>query len=162
MRILAHAIYYSCLIPCYLWVAPWTLLGIAIGLIGWFSGLQFSGVQFEVRFGTIGIYGPGVAKILSRAPIAGGARAMTLGHCILTVDELAYYETMPHEWVHVRQYQWFGPFFVPAYLLESAWQWMRGGDSYLDNRFEKQAYYWQAFPPARIAAKPPHKAMMDA
>jgi hypothetical protein len=93
--------------------------------------------------GTIGIFGPGVARLLRKVPIVGGARAMTLGHSILAVDREAWHQTFTHEWIHVRQYQWFGPLFVPAYFIESAWQWFRGGDPYMDNRFEKQAYKWE-------------------
>lgn len=123
------------LIPCYLWVAPWTCVGLLIGVIGWRKGATFA-----TRRGILGIYGPGVASFLRLVPIAGGARAMTLGHCVLASDEDCWRGTFAHEWVHVRQYQWLGPFFVPAYVLESAWQWLRGRDPYLDNRFEKQAY----------------------
>lgn len=45
-----------------------------------------------------------------------------------------------HERVHVRQYARWGPFFLPAYLLSSFWQWLRGRDPYRDNAFERQAY----------------------
>jgi hypothetical protein len=64
---------------------------------------------------------------------------MTVGHTILACNEWIWRETFEHEFVHVRQYQWFGPFFVPAYLFESFWQWIRGRNPYLDNRFEVQA-----------------------
>lgn len=76
---------------------------------------------------------------MNLAPVDGGAMAMTLGHTILARDERAWLSTFRHELVHVRQYQWFGPFFVPAYFLESLWQWCRGRHPYLDNRFEVQA-----------------------
>lgn len=64
---------------------------------------------------------------------------MTLGHTILACDEKAVLETFEHEYIHVRQYEWFGPFFVPAYFFESGWQWFRGNHPYYDNRFEVQA-----------------------
>lgn len=95
--------------------------------------------KFWIRNGVLGIYGPGVEQWLKRAPIDGGAIAVTLGHTILACDERGMNESLSHEMVHVRQYQWFGPLFVPAYFLESGWQWLRGNDSYLDNRFEVQA-----------------------
>jgi hypothetical protein len=42
--------------------------------------------------------------------------------------------------VHVRQYERWGPLFVPAYVLCSAVIWSRGGDAYRDNPFEREAY----------------------
>ncbi|MDO8964417.1 MAG: hypothetical protein Q7W30_08015 [Coriobacteriia bacterium] len=45
-----------------------------------------------------------------------------------------------HEHVHVRQYERWGPFFLPAYAISSLVQLARGGDPYRDNRFERQAY----------------------
>ncbi|MBU6173132.1 MAG: hypothetical protein KGQ60_04975 [Planctomycetes bacterium] len=124
----------SCWVPLYLWVGPWTLIGLAIGFL---PGVG----QRRIRFhrGTVGIYGPGVERLLLRAPVVGGASAMTIGHTILACNESIWRETFKHEFVHVRQYQWFGPFFVPAYLLESFWQWIRGRNPYSDNRFEVQA-----------------------
>lgn len=126
------------LVPCYLWVAPWTSVGLLIGLI-----CRPDGVEYAMHRGTIGIFGPGVARLLRKVPIVGGARAMTLGHSILAVDREAWHQTFTHEWIHVRQYQWFGPLFVPAYFIESAWQWFRGRAPYMDNRFERQAYKWE-------------------
>ena len=45
-----------------------------------------------------------------------------------------------HEHVHVRQVERWGPFFLPAYLLASAWAWQRGRRPYRDNPFEIEAY----------------------
>ena len=73
-------------------------------------------------------------------PIAGGARAMTLGHTILACDRLAMIATFPHELVHVRQYERWGVFFVPAYLLCGGWLWWMNKDPYWDNPFEVEAY----------------------
>ena len=41
--------------------------------------------------------------------------------------------------VHVRQGRAWGPLFLPAYVLESAYQWLRTGRGYWDNRFEVAA-----------------------
>jgi hypothetical protein len=38
-----------------------------------------------------------------------------------------------HEQVHVRQYERWGPFFLPAYLASSAWQLACGRRCYRDN-----------------------------
>jgi hypothetical protein len=45
-----------------------------------------------------------------------------------------------HEQVHVRQYERWGPFFLPAYLLSSVWQLAMGRRCYRDNYFERQAF----------------------
>lgn len=65
-------------------------------------------------------------------------RAITFGHTVLSVDELDH-DTLDHELVHVRQYERWGPLFVPAYLFASAAARLRGGHHYRDNRFELSA-----------------------
>jgi hypothetical protein len=62
-------------------------------------------------------------------------RAITFGHVILCVDRIDDL-TLEHELVHVRQYELWGPLFVPAYLIASLWAGMRGGSAYRDNTFE--------------------------
>jgi hypothetical protein len=42
--------------------------------------------------------------------------AITLGHVVLATTESALKKTRSHERVHVRQYERWGPFFIPAYL----------------------------------------------
>ena len=65
-------------------------------------------------------------------------RAITFGHVVLCVDEIDE-ATFEHELVHVRQYETWGPFFVPAYLVASASARRGGGNAYRDNRFEVAA-----------------------
>jgi len=45
-----------------------------------------------------------------------------------------------HEHVHVRQYERWGPFFLPAYGLSSLYLKIRGQEAYYNNPFEKEAY----------------------
>ncbi|HWP11656.1 MAG TPA: hypothetical protein VNN06_07530, partial [Ramlibacter sp.] len=66
--------------------------------------------------------------------------AITFGHVILAVDQVSLCAARAHEQVHVRQYERWGPFFIPAYLLSSLVQVARGRRPYLDNRFELEAY----------------------
>lgn len=65
--------------------------------------------------------------------------AITLGHVILGTDHATLAAVRAHEQVHVRQYERWGPFFAPAYLLSSLAQLLRGRRPYLDNRFECEA-----------------------
>ena len=43
---------------------------------------------------------------------------------------------MDHELVHVRQYERWGPLFVPAYVGAAIVARIRGGRAYADNPFE--------------------------
>jgi hypothetical protein len=118
-----------------IWASPWTLVGLLLGLAARVSGGGWQRVGRVLEFhGGILNFG------LRWVPIAGGAAAMTLGHCVLarTKDDLD--RSRLHELVHVAQYERWGPLFVPAYLACSAWCWLRGRDSYLDNPFEEEAY----------------------
>lgn len=62
-------------------------------------------------------------------------RAITLGHTVLSVDELDE-RTFQHELVHVRQFERWGPLFLIIYPAASAVAKIRGQHGYRDNRFE--------------------------
>lgn len=115
----------------YFWAAPYTLLGVAVGVIG----LCFGG-GVSVHRGCLEFHGGLSKAILSRLGVVG----MTLGHTILGQNQLGLERARDHEQVHVRQYEILGPLFVPAYLGCSLWLWLRGRDPYRDNPFEVQAY----------------------
>ncbi len=72
------------------------------------------------------------------------ADAITLGDVVLYADGSMAPLLRAHEMVHVHQSRLWGPFFLPAYGLESLWQWLRTGDGYRNNRFERAAYDPQA------------------
>lgn len=120
----------------YLWASPTTLIGIMIVL-----ALRRRG-RFAVVDGVIEAHGPLIRRALaSLTPLAGGACAMTLGHVVIAQDARALDVTRAHERVHVRQYEVWGPFFLPAYLLAGLWAFMQGGHPYVDNRFERDARF---------------------
>ncbi len=114
----------------YAWPLPYTMLGIAIGLL--------AGGRFQCVGGVVEIYGHRIAQLLRWIPIH--PIALTLGHVVFGQDEMALQRTRTHERVHVRQYERWGIAFVPAYLAESAWLYGRGRDGYRENRFEIEAY----------------------
>ncbi len=64
--------------------------------------------------------------------------AITLGHVVLSVVPMGE-ELLRHEMVHVRQYERWGPFMIPAYGLGSLVALGRGGHYYRDNPFERSA-----------------------
>lgn len=120
----------------YLWVAPGSLVGLCAALIA-----VCRGGRCQVVDGVLEVSGGGVTRMLTRfSAVPGAISAITLGHVVVgaTLDDLN--RTRTHERVHVRQYERWGPLFIPAYLLCSVWIWFRGGDSYLDNPFEVEAY----------------------
>ena len=121
---------------CYLWAGPNTLLGLCFAVVA-----KFSGGGWQVHTGVVEVYGGAVAKLLERAPfVPGGALALTLGHCVLARTAAAHDLTRTHERIHVRQYERWGPLFLPAYLLAGAIAWARGKDPYRGNAFEVEAY----------------------
>ena len=93
-----------------IWVAPNSLLGILIGLFG-----LLTGGRVKLRRGCLEFSGGLIAWMLQRLP-PGGFLAMTLGHTIVGQSESGLSVARDHEHVHVRQYERWGPFFIPAYL----------------------------------------------
>ncbi len=70
----------------------------------------------------------------------GGVAAMTLGHVIIGQSEETLEYARVHEWIHVKQYEKWGPAFLPAYLVCSLYCSWKGGCAYHDNPFEREAF----------------------
>ena len=91
--------------------------------------------------------GARVQRVQGSLEFSGGAlvklpwpmEAITFGHIILGRSVARLDALRHHEQAHVQQYERWGVFFVPAYLANSAWHGLVGGDPYLDNCFERQA-----------------------
>jgi hypothetical protein len=82
----------------------------------------------------------GLVRFFLRRCLFVQASAMTLGHVILGQDLACLDHSRDHEHVHVRQFERWGPFMLPAYFLSSFLAWSRGGHFYFDNAFEREAY----------------------
>jgi hypothetical protein len=108
----------------YLWAAPASVVGIALAPF------------FDRRSITRGM----LLCEGARWPRRLGWRfsAITFGHVVLSTVE-ADADLMRHEEVHVRQYERWGVFLLPAYLVASLWVRLRGRRAYWDNPFEKAA-----------------------
>jgi hypothetical protein len=119
----------------YLWAAPYTVLGLLLGAV-----VILLGGTARRHHGVIEIAGGALGQKLARVPEPLRFSAMTLGHVILAVDRSALNHLRLHEHVHVRQYERWGPMFLPAYLLSSLLQLLRGRNPYRENHFERQAY----------------------
>ena len=114
-----------------LWTSPNSLIGLLCGTVG-----LLTGGKVQVRRGCIEFYGGIVEKCLERLNVVG----MTLGHTILGQTKNGLRIVRNHEHVHVRQYEKWGPLFLPAYLGASGWLWCQGKDHYRLNPFEIEAY----------------------
>jgi hypothetical protein len=120
----------------YLWAAPVTLAALLFAPLAWITG-----GKCQIVRGAVEIHGGIVTRLLRRGfPMLRPAAAMTLGHVILGLDELCLARSRDHEHVHVRQYERWGPLFLPLYLGASAILYFRGCDPYYDNPFEREAF----------------------
>lgn len=117
----------------YLWASPGTLIGLTVGLIGVCSGGNVRRVRHTIEF-----HGGFVTWALEKTPVQ--AMAMTLGHVVIGQSATALDITREHEWVHIRQYERWGPLFLPAYLGCSLLLWLRRKEAYYGNPFEAEAY----------------------
>jgi hypothetical protein len=121
----------------YLWAFPTTAVGLCLGapaLLSRRGGMQWIDGVLEFHGGFVEFF------LAECTLLQGGASAMTLGHVVLGRDRASLEWSRPHERVHVRQCERWGPLFLPAYGLASAIAWWRGGDAYRGNFFEREAY----------------------
>jgi hypothetical protein len=119
-----------------IWASPYTLLGLLVGLLG-----VCTGGRARVRGPVIEFYGGGTKWFLQRClPHGQFVLAFTLGHTVLGQTDASLDVSREHELVHVRQFERWGPFMGPAYLLASLCAWLAGRRAYRDNRFEREAY----------------------
>ena len=118
-----------------LWASPWTLIGLCIGLLG-----LATGGHARRRGRILEFYGGAVTWLLKKLPTGQLTLAMTWGHVVLGQTDASLDIAREHEMVHVRQYERWGPFFGPAYVLCSLVLWFAGKNAYRDNPFEVQAY----------------------
>jgi hypothetical protein len=119
----------------YLWASPNSLLGLTAGLLMLASGARVRSVQGVAEF-----HGGSIARLFAKLPHPYCFAAITFGHVILGCDPQQLDAARRHEHVHVRQYERWGPFLLPAYALSSLWQLLNGRRIYRDNVFEREAY----------------------
>lgn len=118
----------------YVWAAPNTAVGLAVSWMALVRG------RVTIVDGVVEAHGPLLAWMLARMTAgAGEVAALTLGHVVVGQNAATLAETRAHERVHVRQYEVWGPAFLPAYVASSLWARLRGRHFYYDNRFEVEA-----------------------
>ncbi|MGC4006139.1 MAG: hypothetical protein QM811_24685 [Pirellulales bacterium] len=119
----------------WLWASPYSAFAFVIGMLGILSGGRGRRVGHALEF-----YGGFTQWCIAHLPTGPTTLAITLGHVILGQTDASLDIARRHEWVHVRQYERWGPLFGPAYFGASVWLWLRGRDHYRENPFEREAY----------------------
>lgn len=120
----------------YLWALPTSCVGLALTVPA-----LLSGGRARVHSGVLEVSGGFAAWALRYLTLLpGGADAITFGHVVLARTDWLLDATRTHERVHVRQAEWFGPLFLPAYGVASLIALVCRRNPYRDNWFEKRAY----------------------
>jgi hypothetical protein len=109
----------------YLWASPNSLIGLLCA---------FGGSRWQWHHGVLESTGGWLSRLWG-----GKIEAMTLGHVILARHADALDRWREHELHHVRQYEWFGPLFLPIYLVLALYAALRGRHPYRDHPLERQA-----------------------
>lgn len=116
------------------WALPCSLLGLLAGAVLLAAGGRARRVDGTLEIG-LRARQHQVPRPVRDWPYA----AITFGHVILGQSHEALARLRAHERVHVAQYERWGPLFLIAYPLASAWARLRGGDAHADNVFERPA-----------------------
>ena len=115
----------------HLWAFPVTLVGLSFALM-----TALTGGSVQCRDGVVEAYGGFAGWFLKGGWLRKGGAAMTLGHVILARDASCLDRSRSHELAHVRQFERWGVFLLPAYWSVMLWLWYRGHDPYLDHPLE--------------------------
>lgn len=120
----------------YAWAAPNSAVGLIFGLV-----MLALGGRVDLVAGTLEFSGGLPWRYVGRWSVSRHlVDATTLGHVVLGRSRAELSALRLHERVHVRQYERWGVFFLPAYTVSSMWQLLNGRRGYRDNHFERQAY----------------------
>lgn len=119
----------------YAWAAPNTALGLLAGLL-----MLLLGGRARLVSGVLEFNAGRLARVFKTPSGCSSYGAVTLGHVILGTSGKELAALRRHEHVHVRQYEHWGIFFLPAYALSSVWEAAHGRCAYRSNYFERQAY----------------------
>jgi hypothetical protein len=120
----------------YLWAAPATLIGLAPIPLALLQGGRVGIVR-----GVVEAHGGIITRLLRIGlPGLGSGAAVTFGHVVWACDEICMEISRDHERVHVRQYERWGPLFIPLYLTAAVIASWKGLDPYRDNPFEREAF----------------------
>jgi hypothetical protein len=120
----------------YLWAGPASLIGLAVIPIA-----LLQGGRVRIVRGVVEAHGGIITRMLRAGlPWVGSGAAIMFGHVVWGCDETCLDMSREHERVHVRQYERWGPLFIPLYLAFAAIAAAKGLDPYRDNPFEREAF----------------------
>jgi hypothetical protein len=128
----ASAVFFFCKV---LWASPWSLWGLSIGVMGLLTG---GGVQRSGRI--LEFWGGILPLFLKHFPFIAGSPVATFGHVVLGRCPRHLDACRPHQLIHVKQYEQWGPLFVPTYIMCWIVLWCVGKRPYYDNPFEREAF----------------------
>jgi hypothetical protein len=118
------------------WASTWSVWGLAVGCLGLLTG---GGVQRSGRI--LEFWGGRFLPLFLRTfPFIAGSPVATFGHVVVGRTQRHLEACRPHQLVHVRQYECWGPLFVPTYLTWWFVLWCCGKRPYYDNPFEREAF----------------------
>jgi hypothetical protein len=117
------------------WASPWSLWAILVGSLGLLTGghVQRSGRLLEFWGGALPLF-------LKYFPFVAGSPVATFGHVVLGRTQRHLDACRPHQLIHVKQYECWGPLFGPVYVACSVVLWVCGKRPYYDNPFEREAF----------------------
>ncbi|MFN3716879.1 MAG: hypothetical protein ACK4R8_09180 [Thiobacillus sp.] len=119
----------------YLWPLPVSALGMLLAMLA-----RISGGHWQRVAGVVEAWGGWPAWVLHAGlPFSGPVAAITFGHVVLGDSIESLDATRVHERAHVRQFERWGVLMLVLYPLAGAVAWLRGGDPYRDNHFEREA-----------------------
>jgi hypothetical protein len=118
-----------------LWASTWSIWGLAIGILG-----LLTGGRVRRRGPILEFWGGFLPLFLKYFPFIAGSPVATFGHVVLGRNERYLDACRPHQLVHVKQYERWGPLFVPTYLTLGLAMWCCGKRPYYDNPFEREAF----------------------
>jgi len=118
-----------------LWASPWSLWGLSVGFAAMLTGAkaQRSGRLIEFWGGFLPLF-------LRYFPFVAGSPVATFGHVVLGRTQRHLEACRPHQLIHVRQYECWGPLFIPTYIGWWFFLWCAGKRPYYDNPFEREAF----------------------
>lgn len=117
-----------------LWAAPNSVIGLPLAALG-----LLPGGSVRLRDGALECV---VGTLPQRLRTWGdrlGIEVITFGHVVVAGSHALMSASRQHERVHVRQYERYGPFFLPVYAASSVLALARGRHPYSHNRFEREA-----------------------
>ncbi len=118
-----------------LWASTWSIWGLGVGAVGLLTG---GGVRKRGRI--LEFWGGILPLFLKYFPFIAGSPVATFGHVVLGRCERYLDACRPHQLIHVKQYECWGPLFVPTYLTMGFAMWCCGKRPYYDNPFEREAF----------------------